>query len=133
MRYAKWDEVILIVDDKFGYKDKVTSHLKVMILGFDTDYDSDYAQYLCYVPAYEKIPYGFPTFTIDKHHIKHFNVEPRFLGDAGCFITTRFEIYKHIVAPKGDNCDHCKTWFNDAVRNDKGAYMCRACAADPYR
>lgn len=132
MRYSKWDEVVLKVEDNFGYKDKVAARLKVMVLGFDTDCDSDCAQYLCYVPVYERIPYGFPTFTIDKYHVRHFDLDPKFLGDTGCFITAKMPIYHHTPAPKGEKCDHCKDFYEGAVRED-GIYLCRPCKENPYR
>lgn len=133
MRYSKWDEVILKVEDSFGYRDKIPSRLKVMILGFDTDVDSSCAQYLCYVPPYERIPYGFPTFTIDRHHVRHFKLEPKFLGDTGCFITVKHPIYKHVVAPKGEKCDKCQSFFEGVNRGEDGTYMCRSCRENPYR
>lgn len=132
MRYSKWDEVILKVEDKFGYRDKITTKLKVMVIGYDTDVDSSDAQYLCYVPPYERIPYGFPTFTIDRYHIRALDVDPKFLGDTGCFITARMPIFKHLPAPKGEKCDHCLTFFEGAIRED-GTYLCRACKDNPYR
>jgi hypothetical protein len=132
MRYSKWDEVILKVEDRFGYRDKVYSRLKVMVLGFDADNDSDSAQYLCYVPAYERVPYGFPTFTITKQHLRYFGVEDKFLGDTGCFITARMAIFKHLPAPKGEKCDKCGDFGIGAVRSD-GVYLCRPCRENPYR
>lgn len=133
MRYSKWDEVVLKVDDAFGYKDKVFARLKVMVLGIDTDCAGNHAQYLCYVPPYERVPYGFATFTIDRHHIRHFNLEAKFLGDMGCFITSKNPIYKHIVAPKGEKCDKCKTFFEGVNREDDGTYFCRSCKENPWR
>lgn len=133
MRYSKWDEVVLKVEDRFGYRDKFYSHLKVMIIGFDTDCEGSSAQYLCYVPPYERVPFGFPTFTIDRHHAKHFGLDPKFVGDVGCFITSRMPVYKHIVAAKGEKCDHCKTWFDGAIREEDGTYLCRSCRENPYR
>lgn len=132
MKYSRWDEVILKVEDSFGYSDKVTTRLKVVILGIDIDVAGNHAQYLCYVPPYERIPYGFPTFTINKTHVRHFSLEDKFLGDTACFITIKNPIYKHIIAAKGEKCDRCNTWFDGAERHD-GSFRCRACIENPYR
>lgn len=132
MKYHVWDEVVLKVDDLFGYKDKVFSRLKVMVLGFDSDCIGDRGQYLCYVPSYERVPCGFPTFVIDQGHQRHFKFDPKFIGDIGCFITIANPIYKHLPAPKGEKCDRCKTWFEGAER-DSGVYLCRGCRENPYR
>lgn len=132
MRYSKWDEVILKVEDRFGYRDKFNSRLKVMVIGFDPDCEGDYAQYMCYVPPYERIPFGFQTFTCERIHIREFDIDPRFLGDQVCLITARTPIYKHIPAPKGEKCDHCKDFHIGAIRTD-GVYLCRPCRENPYR
>lgn len=130
MRYSRWDEVVLKIDDSFGGRDKTFARVKVMILGVNTNCDP--AQYLCYVPPYERIPYGFPTFIIDKYHAKQFELDDKFLGDTGCFITTMDPIYKHVAAAAGEKCDHCKNWVEGALRED-GVYLCRLCRDNPYR
>ena len=132
MRYSKWDEVVLKVEDSFGYREKIFNQLKVMILGVDNNSSCDHPQYLCYVPVYEVIPMGFSTFTIDRHHAKHFNIEAKFIGDTGCFITNKNPIYKHLPAAKGEKCDHCGDWADGAERN-YGVYLCRSCRENPYR
>lgn len=133
MRYSKWDEVVLKIDDNFGYRDTIFVRLKVMIIGCDVNNNSDSAQYLCYVPPYEHVPCKFPTFTINRHHAKYFEFEQKFIGDTGCFITTKMKIFKHIPAVSGEKCDHCKDWFDGAVRDDDGIYTCRACRENPWR
>lgn len=132
MKYHVWDEIILRVDDQFGYKDKVVSRLKVMVLGFESDVVGNRAQYLCYVPPYEKVPYGFNTFVIDRHHQRHFKFDQKFIGDTGCFITAANPIHKHIPAAQGERCDHCNEFFAGAVRDENG-YKCRSCRENPYR
>lgn len=132
MSYSLWDEVILKLQDTFGYKDKVFTKLKVMIVAIDYDSNDDRVRYLCYVPSYEKIPHGFSTFTIEKFHERRFGVDKKFVGDTGCFITSMLPIYKHIPAPKGEKCDHCGQWFEGVERKD-GVYTCRPCTEDPYR
>ena len=75
MKYNKGDSLSLKVADSFGYRDKVFSCVNVMVLAIDTDCDGDNAQYICYVPSYERIPYGFHTFPINRHHVKHFKLD----------------------------------------------------------
>lgn len=133
MMYTKWDEVVLKLDDCFGYKDKVVSYLKVMVLGIEVDFNGDHTQYLCYVSPNERIPHGFPTFVIDRYHARHFHLEPKFIGDTGCFITGENPILKRIPAPKGEKCDRCRTFFEGAERDDEGNYRCRACRENPWR
>ena len=133
MRYAKWDEVELKIEDSLGYDCKTYAKLKVMILGFDCETSDIYAQYMCYVPAYERIPHGFPTFIIDKHHAAYFDLEDKFIGDTGCFITALNPIYKHTPAPLGERCSHCDDWSDGAEKDQNGTYTCRACRDNPYR
>jgi hypothetical protein len=133
MRYKRGDEIVLKVEDNFGYRDKVYSRVKVMIIGFDTDCDGDDAMYLCYVPCYETLPYGFNSFTIDHYHAKYFDLEDKFLGDNGCFITAKTPIFKHVPVTPGEWCDRCNEFFNHAEASDKKSYRCRACKENPWR
>lgn len=132
MRYSVWDEVVLRVEEQFGYGDQIFKQLKVMIIGVDHSTANDHTQYLCYVPPYESVPFGFPTFKIDHKHARHFLLEAKFIGDIGCFITANNPIFKHIPAPNGELCDRCRTWVDDA-RRENNAFMCRACRENPYR
>lgn len=132
MKYRLGDEVVLKVEDSFGYTVKTFSPLKVMVLGCDVDVESSNAQYLCYVPVYERIPVGFGTFKIDRLHARHFRVDAKYVGQIGCFITAKYAIYKHIQAVQGEKCDHCRDFFEGATRVD-GAYRCRACRENPWR
>lgn len=134
MRYSLWDEVVLKVDDTFGYGDRIFSRLKVMIIGFDVDCDDEHAQYLCYIPSYERIPCGFDTFTIDKYHVRHFDLDPKFTGDAGCFITAWTPTFAHHPAPKGENCSKCGDFCVGVSADDSDQpYRCRSCRENPYR
>lgn len=133
MKWRPWDELVLKVDDEFGYKDKVISHLKVMILGIEVNDFDDVVQCLCYVPPYERVPYGFKTFAIDRHHQRHFRFDPKFVGDVGCLITSNHPIHKRIAAPLGERCDHCNDFHEGATRSGEGTYLCRACRENPYR
>ena len=133
MKYSRWDEVILKVDDLFGYTDRIVSHLKVMVIGSDVDCYGDHAQYLCYIPPYERVPGGFQTFKINRFHLRHFDIEPKYLGDDGCFITADDPIHKHIPAARGERCDHCDDFIAGGERNEQGSFHCRACRENPYR
>ena len=129
MLYGRGDEVILKVEEDFGYKDKVFRRVKVMIVGYNTDCEGPDAEYLCYVPCYELAP---NSFTLTERHLKYYGVERKFLGDTACFITRKTPIFKHIKALPGEKCDHCKDFVVDAVRVD-GTYQCRACKENAWR
>lgn len=133
MKYFVGDEVVLKVDDVFGYKDVIMSRLKVMILGYDLDTMGFQTQYLCYIPPYERVPVGFKTFKIDQRQQRHFKFDPKFIGDDGCFITSSDSIHKHIPAPKGERCDRCRDFHEGATRAEDGTYRCRGCRENPYR
>lgn len=132
MKYSVWDEVILKVEDKFGYSDKYYSKLKVIILGVDYDTSDSYAQYLCYIPPYENLPYQFKTFIIDRYHVKTYNCDSKFIGERGCLISAWTPTYQHIPAPKGEYCDRCRTWF-EGVENIDNKFRCKSCRDNPYR
>lgn len=132
MKYSVGDEVIIKVDDLFDYGYKIYTPLKVVVLGFDSDCDSDYGQYLCYIPCYESIPYGFKTFKIGKQHVIYLGIDPKFLDETACFITAQTQTYRHIPAPVGESCIRCKTWCAGAEKTD-GVYKCRDCRENPYR
>lgn len=132
MRYSTWDEVILKVEDKFGYSDKYYTKLKVIILGVDYNSSGDCAQYLCYVPPYERVPYQFKTFTINKYHITNFDCDPKFLGEEGCLISAWTPTYKHIPAVEGEHCSRCRTWFEGVEKVDN-KFTCKSCRDNPYR
>lgn len=132
MRYSKWDEVVLKVPDNFGYRDKVVSHLKVTIIGVDYETDDSYAQYLCYIPHYENVPYGFKTFSVTRQHVKHFDLDEKFLGETGCFITAITPIHKHVKARRGETCDYCHNWVDSAEKTNN-VFVCYSCRENPYR
>ncbi len=123
-----WDEVVLRVEDAFGYVDKVPTRLKVMIIGIDEVNEV----YLCYVPPYERIPHGFGTFTIDARRARYYGTDDKFIGDTGCFISDNWPTYKHIVAPIGEKCDICKTFFEGTTKPPGGAYRCRSCRENAW-
>ncbi len=133
MKYNVWDELILNVEDLFGYKEKVNSHLKVMIIGLNQEDDLMRVQYLCYIAPYMTIPYGFHTFKIAEHHQRYYGFDKKFLGDTGCFITAVNSVYKHMPAPEGRHCDHCNEFFEGAYLEEDTFFLCRACKLNPYR
>jgi hypothetical protein len=130
MRYRKGDELILKVEDDFGYADKTYRSAKVQVIGFNVDCDGPEAEYLVYVPPYVQLA---NSWTLTKRHANHFQVDPKFIGDSVAFVVARHPIYKHLPAIPGERCDHCKDFFEGATRDGAGAYLCRACQLNPYR
>ncbi len=130
MKYLIGDEVVLKISDTFGYNDTTYRSAKVQVIGYDMSDSSSYVQYLCYVPPYENVP---KTFIINRTHIKLLEVDPKFLGDIGCFITAFTETYKHIPTKEGVSCDRCNEFCEGAQLPEEGPYHCRACRENPYR
>lgn len=137
MSYSAWDEVVVRVEDSFGYKHRIYTGVKVTIIGIDDSDtrmdDSGIIQYLCYVPHWTRLPVGFKTFKITQHHMKFYGFDSRFIGDQGCFITNNTPIMQHIPAAKGERCERCKTFFAGVQVDDHGSYRCRACKENPWR
>jgi hypothetical protein len=129
MRYRKGDELVLKVEEDFGYTDRTYRRVKVQVIGHNVDSDSDEAEYLVYVPPYEFMK---GTWTLTERHASWYNVDHRFIGDEVIFIRARHPIYKHFPAPQGESCDNCKEFVEGAQRGNDG-YVCRACRFNPYR
>lgn len=129
MRYRIGDELVLKVDSSFGYRDKAYRSVKVQIIGFNVDNDSDEAEYLVYVPPYETLS---DTWVLTDRHANWYGADHKFIGDDVAFIKARHPIFKHMPAPEGERCDHCREFFEGAVKVD-GSYRCRACRLDPWR
>ncbi len=130
MRYRVGDEVVLKIEDTFGYGDVVYRRAKVQVIGYDMEDSSDYLQFLCYVPPWENVP---KTFTINGTHLRHLDMHPKFLGDKGCFITGQTPIYDHIRTKPGLNCERCDEFCEGAQVAKGQTYRCRACRENPYR
>jgi formylmethanofuran dehydrogenase subunit E len=130
MRYKIGDELVLKVEDTFGHNDRIYRRVKVQVIGYNTDNDSDETEYLVYVPPYEFLK---NTFKLTDRHARWYNVDAKFIDDDVAFINARHPIYQHLPAPEGERCDHCNEFFEGAVRDADGAYMCRACKFDPWR
>lgn len=128
--YSRWDEIVLKINDTFGYDHEIYVKLKVTVLGYNGDENN--MLYLCYVSPTQKIPIDLKTIKINRHHVTHFGVDEKFIGDIGCFITDADPIYRHIPTTPGETCDRCKVWVDYAEKtNDK--YFCIDCRINPYR
>lgn len=130
MRYRIGDELILKVEDDFGYSSKTFRSVKVQVIGYNIDGDGDDAEYMVYVPSYERMT---NTFELGAHHAKWYGVDPKFIGDDVAFIPARHAIYKHLPAPVGEKCDRCGEFNEGSVRDVNDAYTCRACKENPFR
>lgn len=130
MKYGLWDEILLKVEDDFGYLDKTYRSVKVMVIGYDISTNGADADYLCYVPQYEHIQ---DSFKINDRDIKQYNLEKKFLGDQAIFITRDTQIYKHIRAVQGEKCDRCSVFVELAMRDENYEYKCKACKLNPWR
>lgn len=130
MRYRKGDELVLKVEEDFGYGDKTYRRVKVQVIGHNTDSDGDEAEYLVYVPPYESLK---ESWTLTERHAAWYGADKRFLGDEVAFIRARHPIYKHLSAPQGERCDNCRNFSEGAVKDDAGCYTCRSCKLNPYR
>lgn len=130
MRYDQGDEVTLKIEDSFGYTDKTYKAVRVTIIGYSIDIEGSDLEYLCYVPPYFVIP---TSFTLRAWHIKKFDMDPKFLGDQGYYITSKTQIYKHVPTTPGQKCKRCHEFTPYATLNSDGAYLCRACKKNPYR
>jgi len=130
MRYRKGDELVLKVEEDFGYNDKTFRRVKVQVIGHNIDSDNDEAEYLVYVPPYEHLK---GTWTLSERHANWYGVDKRFVGDEVIFIRARHPIYKHHPAPVGEKCDKCREFAEGAIRDDDGNYVCQSCRFNPYR
>lgn len=130
MRYRIGDELILKVEEDFGYSQKTYRQVKVQVIGYNIDCDGDDAEYLVYVPHYETLK---STWTLTERHAHWYHVDKKFVGDNVAFIQARHPVYKHIPAPLGERCDRCQDFSEGAVRDQHGNYTCRACRLNPYR
>lgn len=129
MRYHQGDEVVLKVEDDFGYTDKTYRCAKVTVLSFDADVDADDAQYICYVPSYESVP---KSFTIRRMHVDWYELDGKYLGENACFITSKTPIYRHLPATPGACCERCKEFFEGASSFDS-KFRCTSCTTNPWR
>lgn len=130
--YAKWDEIVIKHETTFGYTTPTFEGVKVTIVGMLLNEASDTISYLCYVPKYLSLPLGFDRFRLSDRLARLYGADARFVNELACYVNDSTPILRHIRAPKGETCDHCKTWFEGVERKD-GSYNCRACRENPYR
>jgi hypothetical protein len=131
MKYAVGDEVILDVEDDFGYSDKVHRSVKVQVIAtyIDETEDDSSNEFICYVPPYSSVP---GSFTINHTHVKWYGIDKKFLNDDGCIITETTPVLRHHPAPLGDHCDNCNDFVQGAERTNND-FVCRSCVQNPYR
>jgi hypothetical protein len=131
VKYKTGDEVVLKVEEDFGYKDKTYRSVKVLVLGYSLDSDSDEIDYLCYVPQYEILQ---GTFKIGSWHVKRHGCEKKFVGEQGVFITASTPIFKHVPGIPGEKCERCEEFFPHVVKPEGSlTFRCRACRENPWR
>lgn len=132
MRYRKGDELILAIEDTFGYdnKDKVYRKVKVQVIGYNIDCEGPDAEYLVYVPPYESLN---DTWKLSRAHANWYNVDHKFIDDDVGFIAARHPIFRHIPGAEGEACDRCRTFIESAVREEGAKFLCRSCSLNPYR
>jgi formylmethanofuran dehydrogenase subunit E len=130
MKYSKGDELVLKVEDDFGYTDKTYRSVKVQVIGYNIDSEMVEAEYLVYVPSYLHIK---ESWVLSPQHARHYCTDRKFIGETVAFIDVHHPIYKHIPAAPGEHCNHCGDFFEGTARNVDDKYLCRACMLNPYR
>jgi hypothetical protein len=130
MRYVRGDELILKIEENFGYKDLTVRHVKVQIIAHNVISQYDEAEYLVYVPPYEHLS---GTWRLTLRDAQRYQVDKKFIDDDVIFIDPYHPISKHIPSIPGAKCDHCNEFFAGAVPEGDGTYWCRACRHNPYR
>lgn len=130
MKYHKGDELVLKIEDSFGYDEKTYRSVKVQVIGIRTDGEWSTDDYVVYVPQYEHIN---GTWELTQREIRVYNIDKKFTGENVMIITGRHPIYRHIPAPQGEHCVHCNEFFQGTEAQDDGQYFCRPCRINPYR
>ena len=129
MGYKNGDQLILRIQEDFGYKEKKYRQASVTVIS-DVSTSTDDPRYMCYVPCYENVP---GSYTITERHLKWHNIPKKFLGEQACTVSWLTDVFKHIPAPASEQCDRCKEPIMGAVRGEDGAFRCRACRENPWR
>ena len=130
MPYGIGDEVVLNVEEDFGYSDKTHRRCSVTILAYDADDSGSAVQYLCYIPQYDRMP---KMFSIGRQHVSWYGLDTKYLGEQGCFISDSTPIFRHHPTALGENCDRCDEFIESAERVVDEKFFCRACRENPYR
>lgn len=126
MKYNVGDELVLKVEENFGYADKTYRSVKVQIIAYTSDYSGDY---LVYVPQYDNLQ---TSFVLTQQHAKKYNIDKKFIGEDAAFIGSNHPIYKHFPRRLGNTCKKCNEFIELADDNDDD-YNCRACRENPWR
>jgi len=128
MGYKIGDELVVLVDDTFGYRDIVMRPVKVQIIGREGDGSS--TLYLCYVPSYLSHP---NSSMMTDRTLKRYGADKKFLNDEGIVIRQGSDVVKHIPCQEGEKCDHCGDFIISGVRDMDNCFKCRACHENPWR
>ena len=124
MQFNIGDELVLPVDDMFGYKDKIIRKIKVQVIGITED------AAICYVPSYENHPFSQK---INEKIISFYKLNKKFLGEQSIVVFDDSIIEKIYPALQGENCDNCKEFVEEGIRYDDHKFLCRACKENPWR
>ncbi len=130
MRYRRGDELVLKIEEDFGYCDKTHRRVKVQVIGYNIDCDGPDAEYLVYVPAYESMA---ETWTLTERHADWYGANHKFIGDTVAFINADHPISQHFPSVEGENCDRCNEFVAGGTRKEDASYTCRACTLNPWR
>lgn len=123
------DELVLNIEDNFGYRDKTVRQIKVQIINVSYDeYDSS-PMYLCYVPSYLTHP---GSFKISELTCKKFKLAKKWLGEQAVMVQHVASIARRIEAPRGEQCSRCKDFVVGATKSED-EFRCRACKENPWR
>jgi len=128
MTYNIGDELVVIVNDDFGYNQKIERTLKVQVIGIDDDSTS--MTFLCYVPSYLSHPMSVK---ITDMISRRFSVQKKFLGEQGVTISAYEKIARHVPCIKSEQCDHCHDFVSGGERIPEVRFLCRACKENPWR
>lgn len=122
--YHVGDELVLRIEEDFGYTDKTFRDVKVQVIGVGIDQD------VCYVPHYLNVP---GSFRLGANHMKWFGFHKKFLNEMGLLILPDTKIVRVIKAIQGEPCERCQEFIIGAVKSLDEPVRCRACRENPYR
>lgn len=122
--YRVGDELVIRIEEDFGYRDKTHRDVKVQVIGEGLD------QWICYVPHYIMLPHAF---VLNTSHQRWFSFENKYVGDKGIIVTIDTIVVRHTAAIPGSKCNRCHEFIMDAVPDEHNKFFCRACRENPYR
>jgi hypothetical protein len=123
--YMPGDEVVLDVDTGKEPRRSV----KVIVLAVEQAENCP-TRYLCYVPKFARAP---GSFTITRYHASKYELNVKYVGDDGVFITASTPKTDVIQGVDGAMCNNCRTFIQYASLGADGTFMCHACKFNPYR